>query len=225
MKRYERQIKFFPIALCCSLGIHGIIIILLRLSLKTEAMELSEALMTKPFSMVNISVLEPETKIEPERPTELKFTEEQADGAAEIAAEESTAEIFVPIEKPVMGNETGLSIVPGDKQGDDNSVLDTPPGNNELAAAYITGSLNYIQPRIRDKLKYPPQARRAGIRGTAEAAFTINADGTVKDLLIRKSSGEDVLDKAALEAVAKAAPFRPPSVPVRIVIPIVFNIK
>jgi protein TonB len=64
-----------------------------------------------------------------------------------------------------------------------------------------------------------------GLQGVTEVAFTIRQDGTVSNLSVRLSSGEEVLDKAALEAVRAASPFRPPPAQARIVIPVVFKLR
>jgi protein TonB len=55
-------------------------------------------------------------------------------------------------------------------------------------------------------------------------AFTLDADGSLLDLQVRQSSGHDVLDQAAADAIRRAAPFDPPGVPVRVVIPVSFRL-
>ena len=50
---------------------------------------------------------------------------------------------------------------------------------------------------------YPLFARIFGREGTTELAFTVSADGTVRDVRIAKSSGSDGLDDAAVHCVAK----------------------
>lgn len=106
-----------------------------------------------------------------------------------------------------------------------------PPGsagNPESAAltgAYVSRNVTYIQRRIRDRLKYPPPARRAGIQGAAEVGFTINRDGTVSGVSILTTSGHEILDLAALAAVHDAAPFPPPQAAARLAIPVVFKLR
>ncbi|MDR3341179.1 MAG: TonB family protein [Treponema sp.] len=97
--------------------------------------------------------------------------------------------------------------------------------NAALTTAYIQKNFNYIQRRIRDKLLYPPQAKRTGVQGNAELLFTIHADGTVSDIRVRVSSGHELLDKAAIDAIYAAAPFRPPPVRARIAVPITFKLR
>lgn len=50
---------------------------------------------------------------------------------------------------------------------------------------------------------YPFFARLFGEEGTSELAFQVQADGTVNDVEIAKSSGSDRLDNAAVECVRK----------------------
>ena len=62
-------------------------------------------------------------------------------------------------------------------------------------------------------LNYPEVARRAGLSGSLSLDVALNADGSVAAILLRRSSGEKVLDEAALRIVGLAAPFAefPPS--------------
>ena len=63
-------------------------------------------------------------------------------------------------------------------------------------------------------LNYPQEARRLGLSGSLSLDVALNADGTVADVLLRRSSGEKVLDEAAVRIVELAAPFAefPPSI-------------
>ncbi len=63
-------------------------------------------------------------------------------------------------------------------------------------------------------LNYPQEARRLGLSGSLSLDVALNADGTVADILLRRSSGEKVLDEAAVRIVELAAPFDefPPSI-------------
>ena len=63
-------------------------------------------------------------------------------------------------------------------------------------------------------LNYPQEARRRGLSGSLSLDVALNADGSVAEILLRRSSGEAVLDEAALRIVRLAAPFAelPPSI-------------
>ena len=63
-------------------------------------------------------------------------------------------------------------------------------------------------------LNYPQEARRLGLSGSLSLDVALHADGTVAAILLRRSSGEKVLDDAAVRIVELAAPFAefPPSI-------------
>jgi TonB family protein len=69
---------------------------------------------------------------------------------------------------------------------------------------------------------YPFLARKKKIEGTVIAAFRIDAKGYPQEINIRKSSGFEILDSAAMKIVTKAAPF--PHVVEPVEIPITFRI-
>jgi TonB family protein len=101
------------------------------------------------------------------------------------------------------------------------SVYGSPPskqddiGQKKDYYALITAAI--------EKAKiYPFLARKKKIEGTVIAAFRINAKGYPQDINIRKSSGFEILDSAAMKIVTKAAPF--PHVAKPIEIPITFRI-
>ncbi len=58
-------------------------------------------------------------------------------------------------------------------------------------------------------VNYPEQARRNRIYGSLRMLVAIRPDGTVETIEILQSSGESVLDQAAIEIVNMAAPFDP----------------
>nr|WP_282449410.1 energy transducer TonB [Roseibium sp. CAU 1639] len=60
--------------------------------------------------------------------------------------------------------------------------------------------------KLRRAKRYPPQARRKSLEGTARVAFTISRDGSVSGIRLAGSSGHALLDQAALDMVRRAAP-------------------
>ncbi len=64
-------------------------------------------------------------------------------------------------------------------------------------------------------LNYPEAARRAGIYGKLRLLVAVRADGSLKEILILESSGESLLDQAAVDIVALAEPFPPFSAALR----------
>jgi periplasmic protein TonB len=58
-------------------------------------------------------------------------------------------------------------------------------------------------------LNYPEEARKRGLSGSLILDVALNADGSVNDIVIRQSSGQSLLDDAAIRIVRLAAPFAP----------------
>jgi protein TonB len=58
-------------------------------------------------------------------------------------------------------------------------------------------------------LNYPDAARREGISGKLLLDVELNPDGTVRDISVLRSSGQPVLDEAAVRIVNLAGPFLP----------------
>ena len=58
-------------------------------------------------------------------------------------------------------------------------------------------------------LNYPDRAARLGLSGNLLLEVALNPDGTVADIALRRSSGEPILDDAAVRIVKLAAPFAP----------------
>jgi TonB family protein len=61
--------------------------------------------------------------------------------------------------------------------------------------------------------------------GASSSRSRLAADGSVRDLRIAERSGFEVLDEAAVEAIRRASPFRPPGVDVLVITPIVFQLE
>lgn len=70
------------------------------------------------------------------------------------------------------------------------------------ADARVAAILN----RIRRHQHYPALARESGAEGAATVSFRVLPDGRLRNLRIKKTSGNAFLDDASLEAVRKAAP-------------------
>ena len=56
---------------------------------------------------------------------------------------------------------------------------------------------------------YPKRARRRHIEGRVEVGFVVMQDGVIENIRVADSSGESVLDKAALDAIRRAGRFDP----------------
>lgn len=58
-------------------------------------------------------------------------------------------------------------------------------------------------------LNYPEQARRQHLYGRLQLSVSIRADGSVESIEVSKSSGQRILDAAAMRIVKLAAPYAP----------------
>jgi protein TonB len=63
-------------------------------------------------------------------------------------------------------------------------------------------------------LNYPDEARRANLSGNLLLDVALRPDGSIDEIILRRSSGKKVLDDAAIRIVKLAAPF--PRFPKRI---------
>lgn len=76
---------------------------------------------------------------------------------------------------------------------------------------------------------YPESARQSGVSGTVLVGLAINEAGTVSDAWVESSSGNDALDRAAVQAVLswQFIPARQNGlpVPVRTRVPVIFGLR
>lgn len=56
---------------------------------------------------------------------------------------------------------------------------------------------------------YPDEARREGLEGDLVLEVSLNSNGTIRDLAVRRKSPYPLLDDAALRILRLAAPFPP----------------
>ncbi|MHB8921309.1 MAG: energy transducer TonB [Halothiobacillus sp.] len=79
-----------------------------------------------------------------------------------------------------------------------------PVSNPSHEAAYIS----QVRLQIEQHKIYPALARKLDMSGTVEISYTLNRQGKLVSVEIVKTSGSEILDKAALQAV-RAALFPP----------------
>ncbi len=89
--------------------------------------------------------------------------------------------------------------------------------------------LNEREAQLALEREYPPMLKEAGIGGTVQVHFFIDAEGVVQRVLVAQASGHEALDSAALR-VARAMRFTPAlnqdeAVPVWIAIPLTFQTR
>jgi TonB family protein len=90
---------------------------------------------------------------------------------------------------------------------------------------YVKVNFTYIRDIIQKNIAYPHMARKRGLEGKVVVSFIVCADGEAQDITITESSGFEVLDRSAVEAVRKASPFPKPPVKAALIIPVVYKLN
>jgi protein TonB len=86
--------------------------------------------------------------------------------------------------------------------------------------------LSTLRGRIVESIRYPVIARANGWKGTVVLSVRLDAAGHLQETIVRRSSGYEVLDRAAAALLRKVTPVSNPlSRPVSIEIPIVYELK
>jgi TonB family protein len=87
------------------------------------------------------------------------------------------------------------------------------PSTSNIDTGVVRGLFaGKVRQRIANAKYYPRIARRRGIEGQPVVAFTLDKGGHLMEAGLAKTSGYQLLDQAALEAVQQAAPY--PEIPV-----------
>jgi TonB family protein len=92
------------------------------------------------------------------------------------------------------------------------SILPQPGGEPiplDTAEPKYQDYFNKVRERIKAKWVYPLPAGERGIEGELLIEFHIAKDGRLEFIELRRSSGTQILDDAALTAVRQAQPFAP----------------
>ena len=89
--------------------------------------------------------------------------------------------------------------------GESSSVL----RQSTNAAQQQLSILSLLHDSISNNKEYPYLARRQRREGVATVGFILQPDGSIEDAHLVASSNADTLDRAALSAVKRIAPFRP----------------
>jgi len=89
---------------------------------------------------------------------------------------------------------------------------------------YIKQHFKYISRIVQSNISYPYIAKKMSWEGRVTLSFIIKGDGNVEDICLEQSSGFAVLDDNAKETVRNTAPFPPPVVEAKIILPIVYRL-
>ncbi len=93
------------------------------------------------------------------------------------------------------------------KQRDDVEIGDTVWLNlqNDMLVSFF----RRFHDRIERVWNYPAEARKKEEQGTLELLIIVNKEGELLDVDLKQSSGSDLLDYEAIQAIYRAAPFGP----------------
>jgi protein TonB len=165
------------------------------------------------------------------RPVEKKLAEKAEPTRKPAREKAEKAEKKQKAQAPRRGDaeadsDRGASVASRDSKARDNGI-----GRSRESGFGAAANSNY-QGKVRAKIvratQMPSKARRLGISGRAHVRFTITTSGAARNIVLASSTGNPMLDDAALSAVRKASPF--PRMPdgmsqLDLSVPIVFNVR
>ncbi len=118
---------------------------------------------------------------------------------------ETPLALFYALPAPVIATsaDKGLTL-----RGKITHEVEVAPNTREaLVAPYLDGWKRKVE-RL-GTLKYPMAARQRALGGNPVLEVVIKADGSVKQIVVRRSSGHKELDQAAIGILKLASPFDP----------------
>lgn len=123
-----------------------------------------------------------------------------------------------PMEKPNEPDETPTEEMPDDASasdtGESSTTDDTATSGSEDSFSHtqdanaVATYKSYALGRIASKKTYPYAARSRGFEGKVRVRIVIDPDGTLAQMDILEPSEYEMLNKACLAAIKKAAPFK-----------------
>ena len=80
------------------------------------------------------------------------------------------------------------------------------PGNDPRARQQEANYFALVSAHLNRRKVYPAEARQARQQGVVTVRFTVDRNGGVSAVAIKRSSGHDVLDRATLDLLQRVAP-------------------
>lgn len=135
------------------------------------------------------------------------------------------------VETAAVGAEAVQRATPA-QEANDASVQPMPAAEMPAAVlprqdggSYVNEHLATIARLLRENLYYPKLARKRHIEGEVLAAFTLQTDGTISDVTVKKHA-RDILDRAAVRTIESLSGRLPhPKNPLTLEVPIRFVLK
>jgi protein TonB len=120
----------------------------------------------------------------------------------------------VPIDEPDPATRDGATIVPAVTTPTETSAPSIEPTPSQLETAPNSTAIKFQQALLHHVARYqhyPNGARPGRLRGSVETLFSMRRDGTLVGVWVKASSGQAVLDNAAMDTIRRAQPL--PSIP------------
>lgn len=211
-KHYDHRMRkaiLIVTGACLSLAVYSILT-----SGKVDKIDNSIRFIPTTISEVNIET--PKVKVEPPKPTlppaskpTLQNTPPEIVDDTKVTDPPKTIDDFAgkePGNTDAAGDPDGIS---GSTSGTGNTTVVTPTMNAPVTWAEqmpeFNGNLNdYLQTQLR----YPQQARDAGIEGKVTIQFVVNEDGTVSNAKILKGIGAGC-DEEAIRVINSMPKWKP----------------
>lgn len=128
-------------------------------------------------------------------------------------------------EKEEVSGYTAIQTPPAEVPDPIPNIAAAPPSEADPLSRY-TGM---VRKKIEEKRRYPPWARRNGWQGKVVLNFVIRSDGYLNGVEVVESSGYQLLDESAKEAIQRATPFPPLPMKekksLKLRIPIIFKLE
>ena len=71
------------------------------------------------------------------------------------------------------------------------------------------GGMTALMKYLRDNIRYPDEARKQNKQGRCFVSFVVETDGSISDITIKKSAGDEALDKEAMRVVSTMPKWKP----------------
>lgn len=158
----------------------------------------------------------------PERPLHPRARSDQAAPAPEKA--EAPREARPQVQRAGASEEQAPVAAPADAPP---TEPEQAPGltRDALRERYLSRNFIGIRDRINAALVYPAIARKMGWSGRVMVSFVLQTDGGVRDVRVREGCGHEVLDRSAVEAVRRCAPYPPPPAEAELLLPITYRLE
>jgi protein TonB len=90
------------------------------------------------------------------------------------------------------------------------TILSVPrPEMNPIEPESYRDYFKTIKEIIERNKEYPQIAKSRGLEGTVQMAFILHKNGSVGEIMVKRSSGEKALDDGAILSIKKSSPFPP----------------